>query len=572
MKLKQLTLLTALAGLLLATASCAKDDTPGLVNPDGTVPVTFIAHLPGKIDSREISDGTKANQLFFWVFDESGKELKELRQTKVEFDATNAGKVTANLLPGHNYKFAFWAQTTDYGAYIPEDLITANYENIKCNDELRDAFYGWIPDLKVNVAGELTQEIVLTRRLAQLNIGISPEAVWYASMSGYDFTTMKSEVTIKVSSTTQEGHLNNYAAYTQFNLLEDEVEDFIFDPQELTFSATQVPNEQLYADYAYWDYLAMNYFFTTIKDPSLIDVHLRLIDKSGKELEFDFYGVPVQGHERTNLLIDGLTEEVSFNVVVDENFENEDQNIVIKNGTPYHAVKNASTLKTYLEKGENVLLQDDITLTEGTSLVVPATGNCILDLNGHTLANAVKAGPALLNQGTLTLLGGTIVNNNQEEQGADAVRNDGGTLIIESGTYGSDNNRGAAVRNNGGTVTINGGTFATIDRGLDKGYDYVFINNAADAVMTINNATSDCDPNGMFAANAGTITVNGGSYTMGDPNKPTYYLFYAEQGTINVNAGTYNWTHGTSANVYQCIDGSGTINIADGVTINATYK
>ena len=72
------------------------------------------------------------------------------------------------------------------------------------------------------------------------------------------------------------------------------------------------------------------------------------------------------------------------------------------------------------------------------------------------------------------------------------MRNDGGTLIIESGTYGSDNNRGAAVRNNGGTVTINGGTFATIDRGIDKdSYAYVFINTAADAVMTINNATSD---------------------------------------------------------------------------------
>ncbi len=102
----------------------------------------------------------------------------------------------------------------------------------------------------------------------------------------------------------------------------------------------------------------------------------------------------------------------------------------------------------------------------------------------------------------------------------------------------------------------------------------MFINNADDATMIINNAQSDCDPNGMFAANAGTLTVNGGTYRMGNPDKPTYNLFYAENGIINVNGGNFTWTHGMSANVYQYLDknGSGGINIASGVTINATYK
>ena len=81
MKLKQLTLLTALAGLLLATASCAKDDDPMA----GKVPVTFIAHLPETIESRAIGDGSKANELFFWVYDENMREYVELRQANLQF-------------------------------------------------------------------------------------------------------------------------------------------------------------------------------------------------------------------------------------------------------------------------------------------------------------------------------------------------------------------------------------------------------------------------------------------------------------------------------------------------------
>ncbi len=81
MKFKQLTFLMALTALLLNT-SCTNDDDPYV----GTVPVTFIAHLPETIESRAIGDGSKANELFFWVYDEDGHEYVELRQKNLEFD------------------------------------------------------------------------------------------------------------------------------------------------------------------------------------------------------------------------------------------------------------------------------------------------------------------------------------------------------------------------------------------------------------------------------------------------------------------------------------------------------
>lgn len=560
MKLKHLTLLTALAGLLLATASCAKDDDPMA----GKVPVTFIAHLPETIESRAIGDGSKANELFFWVYDENMREYVELRQANLQFDKTNTSTVTANLTPGHVYKFAFWAQRKSTTAYDPNnsDMVRVVYNPAECNDEMRDAFYGWIDDLTVTAEGQITREVVLTRKLTQLNIGISQRGAELARQAGVDLSEYDSEVTLTK---------NPAVIFNAFSLTKGIEESSVntYKVRRVNFKKAPMPDELLNAERKKWVYLALNYFLTTVNEQSMVDVNLKLIHKTnGNVIELNFPNIPIKGNDRTNILIDALTEDVDFNVVIDDNFDNLDNNIFLDEQN----VTTADELVSAMQNGGQFKLQNDITLTDGASLTIPQGKDVRLDLNGHTLANAVKAGPALLNQGTLTLLGGTIVNNNQEEQGADAVRNDGGTLTIMSGTYGSDNNRGAAVRNNGGTVTIDGGTFATIDRGLNKGYAYVFINNAADAVMTINNATSDCDPNGMFAANAGTITVNGGSYTMGDPNKPTYYLFYAEQGTININAGTYNWTHGTSANVYQYIDGNGTINIADGVTINATYK
>ena len=60
----------ALAIMLMARglASCSSNAEPEPA-PEKTVEVTFKAQLPSRIDARAIADGTKANELFFYVYD-----------------------------------------------------------------------------------------------------------------------------------------------------------------------------------------------------------------------------------------------------------------------------------------------------------------------------------------------------------------------------------------------------------------------------------------------------------------------------------------------------------------------
>jgi len=225
-----------------------------------------------------------------------------------------------------------------------------------------------------------------------------------------------------------------------------------------------------------------------------------------------------------------------------------------------------------------VKLGTNVTLTSSETLNFPKGAKVELDLGGHVLTNPVSGAPAVVNEGTLIVSNGEVVNDDQSAQGADAIRNIGGELIINSGTFGSVENRGAAIRNNNGNVTINGGTFATIDRS-NPGYAYIFIaNEGNDSVITINNATVDCNPNGVFCSNEGKIIVNGGTYKMGDPTKGTHYMAYVYDGYIEINDGTFDWIQGSSAPSSLYIDRDNDcvhdayIKIKKTVIINETWR
>jgi len=215
-------------------------------------------------------------------------------------------------------------------------------------------------------------------------------------------------------------------------------------------------------------------------------------------------------------------------------------------------VKNEKELRAALSSSGEIRLGNNIEITyderaKGTSLIVPAGIEIILDMNDFILKNPVEGASALVNNGTLTINNGTIKNENTAAQKAAAIQNFG-RLVLNEVNAGSDTNRGAAVENTAGTTEINGGLFATVDRvyqasfGNGDAFAYVFINK--EGTMTINDAEVDCDPNGVFAADGGKIIVNDGTYTMGDPQKNTYYMAYTEKGTIELKGGEYNWTKG----------------------------
>jgi len=325
--MKHLTVLLSLAALLMVS-SCAKEE------PNGTsgdkVIVKYTAQLPGYIDSRAIGDGELADELFFWVFDESNHELTALRQHNISFNNQGQASVEVPLTPGHAYSFAFWAQNKNCKVYDPNNsnYISIDYYGnegpIVANDDLRDAFYALEKDITVSADGEMVERtITLHRPFAQLNYGISPTAFGAVKDAGVDLTDAKAKVYVS-------------KAFIKFGLLEGEPIEQSDNWEEVEFEFNIMPNgipndllrrvwseeEERYIDY-YW--LSFNYFLTTVSQSSLIDTSIEIETADGRVFgPYEFGNKTVQGNHRTNILSDFFTEDANFNVVIDQNFDDYD--------------------------------------------------------------------------------------------------------------------------------------------------------------------------------------------------------------------------------------------------------
>ena len=240
-------------------------------------------------------------------------------------------------------------------------------------------------------------------------------------------------------------------------------------------------------------------------------------------------------------------------------------------------VANADQLWAALEMGvDHITLIDDITFDDGKSLVIDEGVTVELALNGNTITNPVKNAAALINHGELTISGeGAIVNGVNDASYIDdkgnTVKNASktienfGKLVINGGSIGTKDSAGNAVYNRGGEVTINGGTFASRgESAKGAGYAaYAFLNNGG--TMVINDATVVDPTHGLFASYDGTLTVNGGNYTL--TGEFACYVTYTTNGTITINGGNINVEY-TRNNNYMYAYANGTNYFKNNVTAN----
>ena len=283
--MKKILFLGAMAAMLLGTASCSSDMEPTM---DGEVPVSFAIDLGDGIDSRTISDGLKANQLKFAVF-ENNQEITGLAQTVAVAD--KKATINTKLVKGHTYKFVFWAQNSACTAYN-----TANMSAIKvdyaanCNDESRDAFYK-MDEFTVTAPFEKTE--VLTRPFAQINF-LADDAAGVVGVNAY-----KSKVTVTGVPTT-------------LNTLDGSVSG----TTDVTFDYATIVNETL-AGYEDYRYVAMNYILAATDKEVKNEVVLTVNDGTADVNTVTVANCPVQRNYRTNIFGDLFTLEGKFNVVID---------------------------------------------------------------------------------------------------------------------------------------------------------------------------------------------------------------------------------------------------------------
>ena len=381
---------TTLAALFLS-ASCQREN----LEPVATG-ATFTVKVPGEADTRAFSDGTNIDAVLYEIYKadddpsavtqhpnsvNGGTPLAEGVVPMSNKEAT----VTFNLLQDQKYTVIFWAQvkenedgtnshynTTDLRKVSLKPAATA----LKANLETRTAFYQvYTFDAPVTAV----QEVTLVRPFAQLNLGTTEESrtpVQEGQIgAGYTIDVQKSYVKVDGLSST-------------FNTLKRKAEEGSEYIVDYTFDLNATPykqdnNETLEVNGVNYHYVGMNYFFVPANE-KLVTVSYEIVTDKGTMTNSDIDNVPVKANYRTNIIGNLLTTEADFEIVVDEEFADEDldggkYNII--DGKYYAKVESYEEFAQAIDKSDVIILDTDI--VGDVTLDMEVGRHVTIDGNGH---------------------------------------------------------------------------------------------------------------------------------------------------------------------------------------------
>ena len=464
--MKKFILFALAAATMLIAGSCQKEK--GLKDGDASE-VTFSIDLPVDLSTKAIGDGTTATELYYGVFNQKGEYIQSLAQTAALPVVGKTATLNLKLVRNYTYSIVFWAQAPGAPySFDPETgEVTVDYAG-DANDETRDAFCK-LHTFTVPDQATFDETVVLKRPFAQINFGAS-------DFAQIDELGLDMESTVVIS-----GLADSY------NILEGTISGDATTALELnTVPAQFDPAESLYVNGKEYGYVSMNYVLAPQEAKELANVHATF-SYNGSSVDLDVPNVPFQRNYRTNIIGTFFTDEVTFTIVVDEEFYQPDYNVV--------TVATAAQLQEAAAEGGMVTLASDITISNHLNV----TNDLILDFNGCTLTVDVQKGVGddaiWVRSGNVVLTGnGTIqfINTAPETVYASAVFATGtANLTIENGTYIGAAEAVFAQAN--AQVVINGGSF--------KSTEY--------PAFTLNLKDT--------ARNTASILVNGGSFYQFNP-------------------------------------------------------
>ena len=201
--------------------------------------------------------------------------------------------------------------------------------------------------------------------------------------------------------------------------------------------------------------------------------------------------------------------------------------------------------------GETVRLISDIAVTEGVTISKDAS--VILDLNGKTVSMSVaatKASALITNNGTLTI--------------KDTVG--GGKLTYVSSTVNTGYSTSTIINN--GTLTVDGGS---IENTSAKGGAAYAIDNYC--ALTVNGGSMSANSTSIRQAQFGncdnTVIFNGGE-TSGSAGLQLHIFSTAKKTTTEINGGTFNGDYAMYTTFYKPEDAGNTEIDINGGTFNGT--
>ena len=494
--MKKFLFLGALAAMLLGTASCSNDMEPAMTD-DGMV--QFTIELPGNIDSRAIADGMTANKLTVAVYDENGNELPDIRVNK---DIPHQTTVEFKLVKGQTYSFAFWAQAegAPYTFDTAGKSVSVDYTNAKCNDETRDAFYAY---KTLTVDGPINQTVYLTRPFAQLNYGADDLAA--AKAAGIVPLQTKLVVS-KVA--------NTFNLATGEATGEEENVEFALAglPDATTDNDGNITPATLTVENKPYAWMEMSYFLVPANEAN-VDVEMTATTTQ-QNVNVPVANVPVKKNHRTNIVGSLFTEDVIFNVIIDQNFDVADYNIDYNapvvpagkanvNGTEYNTIADALAAAD----GKTIYLGEG---TYNETINVPANGNVSIHAG-----NGLYADDVIINKQVKAEEGSTLDLKNVTVKTNNTVTNPAIDIVGATATLDgikADGSRGVAIEN-GSNVTIkNSDIAATGSQGYPRGVQLVGENNNV-TVEGSNISAVHYAFNFIGGANSNTINLKNSTVT-----------------------------------------------------------
>ena len=304
---------SALAGLFLA-GSCQKEKFE--VPANGTVTITVEA--PGAINTKAIADGTNVNEVHYAVYktnsgedysiDDSGAITGPLAQGVVEMSNKRAS-IEFDLLQDQDYTVIFWAQVKDAGHYTLGDLRTITIDDavVDGNDETRAAFFA---RYDFSTYEHKDHTVTLRRPFAQLNLLTTLESltpVQQGQTTGYTLDVQTSQVKV-VGLGKSFNTLTGVAPAADETLL-----------YEMAATPAKQGQATLNVGGKDYHYVSMNYLFVP-EEEKLVDIKYNVVTDKGS-IEHEIVAVPVKENYRTNVIGNLCTNETTFEIIVDAEFE-----------------------------------------------------------------------------------------------------------------------------------------------------------------------------------------------------------------------------------------------------------
>ena len=359
--------ISALAALSLS-GSCSRE-VAGVSQEGDFINATFKVSLPGDMATKAISDGTLADELTFIAFDENGRQIAGLDQTVA---ITNKeATVTAKLIRGVQYTFAFWAQKAGQYAvsYMGTDtehpfiVITTEQLPKMMNSDDYDAFFG---TLSLKKDADFEEPVTLTRPFAQINLAVDTEDYNTAVANGIDMATATSSFSFE----RQDGLKNRLQL---FDGAVAKTEDFT---GTITGNAAAIPGDYISSGNERYARLAMLYVLAPAdpNETATLDLSVAVNAVQNGDIPVtitrDIANVPVKKNYRTNIIGKLFSIGGTFTVTLSEGFAEPDNTVnmdtpaqpkytvsidpKIVNGTV--TFPNNSTADTEFEEGQTVTL------------------------------------------------------------------------------------------------------------------------------------------------------------------------------------------------------------------------